>query len=418
MIAAGDQYDNGVGPMTINGAGSRMRGQRRWVATGSALAILSAAALFAGTTSADAAPLVFAQTVMTGLANPRGLTFGPDGTLYVAESGAGGNGPTITLGSGVQASYGQTGAISSYLNGVQTRIFQNLPSLAGASGAQAEGPNEVAFDASGNLYAVIGLGANPTGRDTTLAAEAGANLLGTVVSFASGSPQLFADLAAFEAANDPDGVGPDSNPFALVSTPGGFFATDAGANAILSITAGGAISLEAVLNPAPNPFFPGFGGPTYQAVPTGAALGPSGELALGQLTGFPFVVGAAQVFSFDSGVLSVLAGNLTNIIDVAFDASGTLYALELDSDGLLGPGTTGALYEIGPSGTLTLLFDGLVNPTGFTIGEDGDFYVSVNGFSPTEGSVVRLTPVPLPAALPVMASGLAFLALWRYRRLA
>ncbi len=397
-------------------SGSGMSGQSRPFVAGSALAMLCAASMLAGASNAVAEPLVFAQTVMTGLANPRGLTFGPDGTLYVAEAGAGGPGPTVTLGSGVVAGYGQSGAISSYLGGVQTRIFQDLPSLAPPSGAQAEGPNEVAFDAGGNLHAVIGLGTNPAGRDTTLAAEPGANLLGTVVSFASGSPQLVADLAAFETANDPDGAGPDSNPFALVSHAGGFFATDPGANAVLSITAGGSIAVEAVLAPAANPLFPGFGGPTYQAVPTGAALGPGGELAVVQLTGFPFIPGAAEVFSLESGILSVLESGFTNLIDVAFGADGTLYVLELDSDGLLGPGMTGALYEIGAGGSPSLLFDDLVNPTGFTVDDDGDFYVSVDGFSPTDGSVVRLAPVPLPAALPVMAGGLALLALWRRSR--
>ena len=32
-------------------------------------------------------------TVMTGLDNPRGLAFGPEGALYVAEAGRGGAGP-------------------------------------------------------------------------------------------------------------------------------------------------------------------------------------------------------------------------------------------------------------------------------------------------------------------------------------
>jgi hypothetical protein len=393
---------------------SRRNGRPRCAAAKAGLAILvSVAATLAGMVSAKAAPLMVAETVMSGLANPRGLTFGPDGTLYVAEAGAGGNGAVIMLGSGAQAGYGQTGAISSYHNGVQQQVFSGLPSLAPVGGQQAEGPNEVAFDASGNLYAAIGLGSNPANRDTTLAPEPGAGLLGTVATFASGSLQLFADLAAFEAANDPDGAGPDSNPFSLVAGPGGFFAADAGANAVLSIGSGGSIAVETVLAATPNPIFPGFGGPTYQAVPTGAALASSGEFAFGQLTGFPFLQDAAQVFALDSGVLSVLASGLTHVIDVAFDANGTLYALELDSDGLLGPGTTGALYEVGAGGATRLLFDDLLNPTGLTVGANGDFYVSVNGFSPTDGSVVRLAPVPLPAALPVFAGSLALLACWR-----
>jgi hypothetical protein len=40
------------------------------------------------------------REVMSGLVSPRGLSFGPDGGLYVAEAGSGGNGTSIVLGSG------------------------------------------------------------------------------------------------------------------------------------------------------------------------------------------------------------------------------------------------------------------------------------------------------------------------------
>lgn len=383
---------------------------------GTVCAVLTAFATLVGPVAASAATLRVEDTVMSGLTAPRGLAFGPDRALYVAEAGSGGNGPAITTGSGAQVSFGRTGAITRLHAGTQERIAEDLPSLAGPSGAEAIGPQDLAFDASGMLHALIGLGADPAARDTALSGEDGAELLGTLVAIDGGTPAIVADLAAYEAVNDPDGAGPDSNPFGLASRNGGFLVTDAGGNDVLAIDGAGAIRVEAVLPAAPNPLFPDLGGPTFQTVPTGAAIGPDGALFFGQLTGFPFVRDAAQIFSLDGDGLSIAASGLTNIVDVAFGTDGILYALELDSDSILGPGTTGALYSIGLDGAARLLFGNLEAPTGLAIGAAGEFYVAVNGYSPTDGSVIQLAPVPLPAALPALAGALVLLGAWRSRR--
>src|SRR5918911_3171020 len=50
--------------------------------------------LFAGGANA-AGPSANVTTFATGLDNPRGLKFGPDGALYVAEGGKGGTDSTV-----------------------------------------------------------------------------------------------------------------------------------------------------------------------------------------------------------------------------------------------------------------------------------------------------------------------------------
>ena len=382
-------------------------GPRALRQTGAAIALLVAT-----TAASNAATLAVRDVVMTGLANPRGMIIGPDGALYVAEAGSGGSGPSIVLGDGQTASLGMSSGISRLQAGVQGRVVSGLPSLAPSGGFGASGAHDVAFSAGGTLHAVLGFGADPAQRDT-LPAEAA--LLGQLVSITGGVATAVADLAAHEAAENPDGGELNSNPFSLVGLPaGGFVVADAGANAILSVDDAGNVGTLATLPPATNPL--PFGPPVFEAVPTGIALGTDGDILIGQLTGFPFPVGFASVFSLDGPTLGTVASGFTNLIDLAVGDNGTIYALELDSDSLLGEGTTGSLFRIGPSGTKSLLFGGLESPTGLAIGENGRVYVAENGLSPTEGRVIALAPVPLPASLPLMAAGIIAFAGLRRRR--
>jgi hypothetical protein len=93
--------------------------------------------LTAGATSALAAPAT--TVVMSGLDNPRGLTFGQKDALYVAEAGVGGTQPCGGGPEDNEVFFGPTGAVSRLHLGHQERIATGLPSLAGADGTGATG---------------------------------------------------------------------------------------------------------------------------------------------------------------------------------------------------------------------------------------------------------------------------------------
>ncbi len=342
-----------------------------------------------------------------------------NGGLYVAEAGSGGDGPSFVSGSGETVFFGRSAGVSRALGGVQERLIGDLPSVAPAGGFGADGATEVAFDAAGTPYVTLGLGTDPAVR---AGLPEGGELLGQIVKLDGGAVP-FADIAANESANNPAGDEINSNPFGLAALPGGgFVVSDAGGNALLTVGEDGAISTAGILPALPNPAFPDLGGPVYQAVPTGLAVAPDGRTVVGQLTGFPFIPGAATIRELVSGsVLETIASGYTNLVDTAFGPDGALYVLEIDSDGLLGPGMTGALYEVAEDGTPRRLFGGLNRPTGLAVSQDGLFYVSNNGVSPTDGEVLVLSAeppaaVPLPAGLPLLAGALGLLAAIRRRR--
>jgi hypothetical protein len=221
-------------------------------------------------TMALAAPLgaqPSVQVVMSGLDNPRGMALGPEGALYVAEAGRGGNGPCqVIVPPDGPACFGSTGAVSRLWKGRQTRVATGLPSVATATG-QANGPNDISLLGRGGAFVAIGSGGDPALRPNW---GPGGELFGTLIQVsASGHWRVAADIAQYEASSNPDRGVVDSNAFGVLALPGERLVTDAGGNALLSVKANGDVSTVAVF-PARS------SGRGTDAVPTGVVVGPDG----------------------------------------------------------------------------------------------------------------------------------------------
>jgi hypothetical protein len=332
-----------------------------------------------------------AKTIATGLSNPRGLNFAPNGELYVAENGRGGAGPCIPSPVlPVNRCYGETGSIARILpNGGFERILTGLPSLALPDGTSEGGPADVAFHGAA-AYVVIGLGGNPAVR---AGLPPNGALLGKVLRVTpSGRYQVIADVAAHEATANPGGGAIDSNPYGIAPMSGRMIIADAGGNSVIEVAANGSVRTFAIP-----------GAPGAQSVPTSVVEGPDGALYVGLLTGFPFFRGAAQVvrISSDGASVDTFLGGLTAVVDITFDAGGALYVLEIAS-GHTGPFPpnpglgNGRLLRKCPGLGPEVLLTGLTYAAGVAIGPDDAAYLTNFGTSSTNGEVLRLPLAPCP----------------------
>ncbi|HEY7722783.1 MAG TPA: ScyD/ScyE family protein, partial [Pedococcus sp.] len=348
------------------------RAKRLLAATGTVGVALSL------TVAAPAAADPSWRVVASGLHSPRNLAVSPDGDVFVAESGRGGDGACTTHPALGDACVGSSGSIT-WVNphGRDKRVVTGLPSIAGQ---EALGPMDLVVTDGGRYYATIGLGADEEVRDGF--GKAGEHLATVVTGrLDSDEHKEFADVLAYEADANPDGTDVDSNPAGLSRAGEGLVVADAGGNAIVKVNEDGRFRTVAALEPTDE---------GADAVPTAVVRGPDGAWYVSQLTGFPFTQGSASIWRIGaSGEPTVYASGLTNVTDLAFKGR-TLYAVQIATEGLLS-GPVGSLVEV-PKGSTspTVVVGDLEAPYGVVI-TDGSAYVSTCSVCLTGGQVIKVS---------------------------
>jgi hypothetical protein len=160
-------------------------------------------------------------TYATGLTNPRGLTFGPDGNLYVAEAGVGGEQTPADIDPGcpvivnIYSPYtaGYSGRVTRVLaDGTTETVADNLPSMTDVGGV-SYGPTDVAF-VGGTLYVLIEMGGCSHALPEDLPAILRVNPDGSTDSVANLNDWL---------ANNPPHFIKDTDPTTTDLEPGGVF---------------------------------------------------------------------------------------------------------------------------------------------------------------------------------------------------
>ena len=326
----------------------------------------------------------------TGLNNPRGLKFGPDGNLYVAEGGIGGADSTEGCCEQVIPPVGPyTGSVTGSriskidANGVRTTAVDNLPSsqTSATTGNLTSGAADIAFIGETLYILLAGAGCS---HGVSQVPEMPNGLLRVN---ADGTTELIANLSAFVKANpvahpNPGDFEPDGTWYSMIALGDTLYAVEPNHGELDKITASGQISRLADISANQG-----------HIVPT--ALAYHGNFYVGNLNTFPVVPGSSKILKITpSGNVTVAIEGLTTVLGLLFDGRDRMYVLETST----APGDptpfTGKVIRVDRSGHQTEIASGLFFPTGMTLGPDGALYVSNVGFGPPPvglGEILRIT---------------------------
>lgn len=310
-------------------------------------------------------------TVAAGLTNPRGFDWAPDGSLYLAQAGWGGDN-LVTLVPGFTVHNGLTSSVGMVSDGCVTTAATGLPSALWQEAGWIWGAMDVAF-LDGEAYALVS-GAGPNWFSP-------ANRSGVYRLDGDGSMTLVGDISGWLPDNPPIEVpfdySPDGSLFDLEASGDALLVSEAVGGQLLQVTPDGDISSVADLS-------------VDHLVPTGIAVDDEGNAFIGHETAAPYVDGGSKVVKVTpDGDVSDHWTGLTVVTDVALGPDGTLYAAEM-ATGFSGetaemPASSGRIVrQTGPDSSEAVITD-LSYPVYIGFDDAGQLLVSGPAFGPEAG---------------------------------